>query len=128
MPANKIQLPYSEHFKEYRKMDIFEPNQSNGTCLLFIHGGGWSAGNKEQWHEVMNYFCAKGYVCASMSYRLVPKFIFPSQIEDVRLGMQFLKDRARTFNFDPNSIVAVGSSAGGYIAVMLGLITETDEL
>ncbi len=122
------QLAYSNDYVQFRKMDLFRPDVSNGSCLLFIHGGGWSAGSKEQWHDVCRHFVKLGFVCASISYRLLPDYIFPSQIEDARLAMQFLKRNAAKFEFDPQSIAVVGSSAGGYLAVMLGLIAETDAL
>ena len=56
---------YSAQFTEQRKMDIIKPDRPNGSCLLFIHGGGWSAGKKEQWHKVAEHFAGLGYVCAS---------------------------------------------------------------
>lgn len=119
---------YSEFFQDQRQIDVFQPESANGSCLLFIHGGGWAAGNKEQWHDVCRYFCRLGYVCASMSYRLVPEYVYPSQIEDVRLAMQFLKKNAQRFGYRPDSIAAIGSSAGGYLAVLLGLLSDEVEL
>lgn len=128
MSAKYKEYIYSGSYVEQRRMDIFLPDSPNGSCLLFIHGGGWSAGKKGQWHSVAEHFCSLGFVCASTSYRLVPSYIFPSQIEDVRLAMQYLKKESARFGFNKDSIAVIGSSAGGYLAAMLGMISENDEL
>ncbi|MDR6551777.1 alpha/beta hydrolase [Paenibacillus qinlingensis] len=122
-------ISYSDHFTEYRKMDWFIPlKPSKQTALLFIHGGGWYKGNKEQWHDVCAHFASEGYICATASYRLVPQFRFPAQIEDVRLAMQHMKTTSEKFGFDADRIVVVGSSAGGHLASLLGTIQVDDLL
>lgn len=119
---------YSTEYTERRKIDFFVPDAPNGACLLFIHGGGWNAGKKEQWHPVAEHFARLGYVCASASYRLAPDYTYPSQIEDVRLAMQYVKRQADRFGFNPNAVGVVGSSAGGHLAAMLGTIPVGDPL
>ncbi|TBL68601.1 alpha/beta hydrolase [Paenibacillus thalictri] len=123
-----LNLKYSETYADARNIDVYVPEKPNGVCLFFIHGGGWEKGNRQQFAEVAAAFCGQGYVCASISYRLAPDSIYPSQIEDARLAMQFLKRRAEEFGFDKQRIVTLGSSAGGYLALILASIDANDAL
>ncbi|RKN80671.1 alpha/beta hydrolase [Paenibacillus ginsengarvi] len=124
-----LNVTYSEHYTEQRKMDIFVPgDNANGVGLLFIHGGGWNAGNRMAWHSVAAHFCELGYSCASVGYRLAPEWHHPAQIEDVRLGMSFFMENAAAYRFDPTRTAALGSSAGGHLAAMLSTIAAEDEL
>lgn len=105
-----------------RYIDLFVPKQNPTKMgILFIHGGGWSAGNKEQFHSLAAHFCSLGYTCASVSYRLSGQFKFPAQLEDARLAMAYLKRNAEKLLLDPRRIVSFGSSAGGHLALLLAL-------
>jgi acetyl esterase/lipase len=122
-------VPYSGSNHEQQKMDVFIPgDNANGVGLFFIHGGGWKSGNRTHWHPVAAYLCAKGYTCVSVSYRLVPGSVYPSQIEDIRLAMSVFLDRAEQYRFDPSRVAAIGSSAGGHLAALLGTIYADDKL
>ncbi|WP_028548496.1 alpha/beta hydrolase [Paenibacillus sp. UNC451MF] len=74
------------------------------------------------------YFAGLCYVCTSASYRLALDSTFPVQLEAVRLAMQFMKRQADRFGFRPDAVAAVGSSAGGHLAVMLATVPEGDPL
>jgi acetyl esterase/lipase len=111
-----------------RMLDIFRPDRPNGRAILWVHGGGWSAGGREGWHECARFFCARGYLCASTGYRLAPAAIFPAQIEDVRLALDFLRGRADELKIRRRAIAAAGSSAGGHLVALLGTIGPGDML
>lgn len=117
---------------ERHKVDFFVPRgggrKVEELCLLFIHGGGWSAGSKESWHPVAAYFAAKGYTAASIGYRLAPEYTFPAQIEDARLAMRYVQEQAGRFAYRADRIIAAGSSAGGHLSLMLGTIGVSDPL
>jgi acetyl esterase len=122
----KWNIPYNDKFEE-RKMDVFIPTANiKNKALFFIHGGWWMKGNKDRWHSVARWYCEQGYTCVSVGYRFAPQYKFPNQIEDVRLGMQYFLQHANEFIFDPNKVVAIGSSAGGYLALMLGIIRNNN--
>lgn len=126
-----IHLPYSsdvQHAEDKRILNVFLPDESNGCCIFFIHGGGWYAGSPEQWTSVAEHFCDRGYVCVSAGYRLCPEFQFPLPFEDVRLAYSFVKARADEWKFDPNGMAVWGSSAGGHLAAMLATTASDDVL
>ncbi|MFK7696796.1 alpha/beta hydrolase [Paenibacillus sp. HJGM_3] len=122
-------IPYTGTDDGMRYIDLFVPERNpSKMCILFIHGGGWSAGSKEQFHSLASHFCGLGYTCASLSYRLSGPYKFPAQIEDARLGMSFLKWNADRYLFEPERIAAFGSSAGGHLALLLALIQPGDSM
>lgn len=104
------------------KMDLYRPEQPNGAAVMFIHGGGWTSGSKnggsgsEMWPELLG----RGYLVASIDYRLAPKHPFPAQMEDVTCAVLYLKRNAADLGIDPERIGAYGGSAGGHLASLLG--------
>jgi len=124
-----MDLTFSRDHCDARKIDVFLPEDNpNGSCIFFVHGGGWGGGSRRAWHAVMEHFCGLGYVCTSCDYRLLPDWRFPAPVEDVRLAMAFAKDRADEYGFDPGRIAVWGSSAGAHLAALLATISADDEL
>ena len=125
-----LNIPYSRRFPAIRALDLFLPDakRANGAAVFLVHGGGWSGGSRGQWHTVALHLCNLGYACASAGYRLVPRWKFPCQIEDVRLAMGYFKARARQYGFAPDRVAAMGSSAGGHLVAMLATIGPDDRL
>jgi acetyl esterase/lipase len=110
-------------------MDLYPPGRAgNGAALLFIHGGGWAGGGRQQWRPVAEYCAARGFFCASLSYRLAPAHRFPAAVEDVRLGMAWLRAQADSRGFSRDRMGAVGSSAGGHLVAMLATLGPDDPL
>jgi acetyl esterase/lipase len=128
-----LQVAYSQQYSQERRIDLYIPGaNANGTGLLFIHGGGFTKGSPTMWAEVAQQFCELGYFTASTGYRLAPNWQYPAAIEDVRSAFTFLVSQAQSYNFDQNSLAVIGSSAGGYLALMLGILgtnpTESAQL
>ena len=122
-------IPHSSLGHELQTIDVFLPaDEGNGACIFFIHGGGWSGGDKTGWHTVMEHFCDLGYVCTSVNYRMLPEFHLQEMLQDVRVGMSWVKERAGEYGFDPQRIAAYGSSAGGHLVGMLATIAPEDDL
>ena len=125
----QLDLPYRERFPDACRIDLYPPEDGGtGAALLFIHGGGWSAGGRKQWRAVAEYCAEQGLFCASMSYRLVPAHRFPAAVEDARLAMAWLRARAEEYGFSADRVGAVGSSSGGHLVAMLATIAPGDPL
>lgn len=87
-------------------------------CVVIIHGGAWSKGDSKQLPELNSHLARAGYHCASISYRLVPQWKFPSPIEDTNAALDYLCDHADELNIDKDNFVLLGRSAGGQIALL----------
>ena len=125
----KIDISYRKNNHPKQIMDLFIPEgNANGRAIFFVHGGGWRSGSSEQWHKHAEYFCNKGYTCASAGYRLAPDAKFPDLVEDVRLAMSVFRSRANELGFSADRIAAQGSSAGGHLVAILATMSENDSL
>src|SRR5574341_1502314 len=105
-----------------QQMDVYYPAAGGPwPVLLYVHGGGWRAGDKAEgmaWQRMTG----RGFLVASINYRLAANDIkFPAMIEDVKCVVRYLRAHARQYNLDVDHIGAVGVSAGGHLVDLLGL-------
>jgi acetyl esterase/lipase len=89
--------------------------------VLLIHGGGFKSGDKSSKNTQILRLSKIGFVSASAMYRFSPRYRFPAQIEDIKVAIRFLKANAAKYHIDPERIIVSGSSAGSYLAVMVGV-------
>lgn len=129
-PAIELQenVAYSTTGDERQKLDIARPATGAGPfpVVVFIHGGGWAGGNKESHRNEITEAARRGYVSASLSYRLAPKYKFPAAVEDVKCAIRWLRAHSKELNIKGDKIGAVGFSAGAHLAMMLGTMDKGD--
>lgn len=101
------------------QMDIyFPPAGGPWKGLVFVHGGGWTEGDKA---PLALDASGAGYLAISINYRLYPAYRFPAMIEDVKSALRYLRAHAAELNLDPERIALVGHSAGAHLAALAGL-------
>ena len=114
------------------KLDIVrpkEPSENPRPVIAFIHGGGWSGGNKAVFVGTLVPFADSGnYFCVSIEYRLSGVATWPAQIHDCKAAIRWLKVNAKKYNIDPEKIGVWGSSAGGHLVSMLGVSGDVPSL
>ncbi|HUD92499.1 alpha/beta hydrolase [Sphingobium sp.] len=90
--------------------------------VLFVHGGGWKRGSKDNATGAakVEHFTGLGYAFASINYRLVPDATVEQQAQDVADAVAYLRGRAATLGFDPERIVLMGHSAGAHLVALVG--------
>jgi len=106
--------------------------------VVCFHGGAWQAGNRKDLTKpalfapanqkgigLLETFAMKGYATATVSYRLAPKNKFPAQLEDAKTAVRFLRTNAKKYDLDTERFAALGFSAGGHIAALLGTTDKT---
>lgn len=97
-------------------------------CIMVIHGGGWAGGNKAAHEDITWQLAQRGYVAATIGYRLAPRHLFPAAVEDVKCAARYLRAHADKYGIDPERLGAIGFSAGGHLSMMLGVTTKEDGL
>ena len=110
------------------KLDIYTKVGHTGTAplIIFVHGGSWSGGNKRDYKLYTIPFARKGYITASIQYRLSGVAKFPAQLLDVNDAIKFLKRNAADYHIDASKIILVGGSAGGHL-VLLSAYSNLDD-
>ena len=107
-----------------QRLDVFLPEEGDGPfpALIYTHGGGFAFGDKRDDHlEPYLRFLAPGMAVVAVEYRLSGEAIFPAAVLDVRQAVRFVKTHAARYRIDPSRLIAIGGSAGGNLAAMLGM-------
>jgi acetyl esterase/lipase len=127
-------VPYDTIGGEKLYLDIARPKQGGPyPCVVLFHGGGWVGGHRRDLSvgdrtadgkvtpSFIEQVASHGYVAVSAGYRLAPKHPFPAQIQDARAAVRFLRANAKGYGIDGDKVAACGFSAGGHLALLLGL-------
>lgn len=125
--------------KEKVYLDIAMPKEGGPyPCVVLFHGGAWTGGSRKDLSvggkgadgkiapSLIEEVAARGYVVASVGYRLAPKHQFPAQIQDARSAVRFLRGHAKQYGIDRDKFAAGGFSAGGHLALLLGLADKVE--
>jgi len=112
------------------RLDLARPEKSGSPspAVVVIHGGAWRAGHRAQHTDIIFQLAQRGYVAATISYRFCPRCPFPAQVEDAKCAVRFLRAHADKYQIDKDRIGAIGASAGGHLAMMLGVMGREDGL
>lgn len=107
-----------------QRYDVYLPAQpQRAPVILFVHGGGWANGNKDNPGVVENkaaYWLPKGYVLVSINYRMRPDTAPIDQARDVARALADVQKRAPSWNADPANVLLMGHSAGAHLAALVG--------
>lgn len=100
----------------YKLKDLTSP----APVMIFIHGGAWRTGKRSDYLPYLIDYANKGFITATVSYRLVKKAIFPAAVQDVNCAVKWIKTHAGEYGIDPERIALIGGSAGGHLSLMVG--------
>lgn len=120
-------VEYANPDDQHLSLNIARPKTEGGAAdgpfpaVVCIHGGGFRAGKRESHNDLCIKLASRGYVAATISYRLAPRFQFPAAVHDTKAAVRWLRANAETFRIDPDRIGVTGSSAGGTLAQLLGV-------
>lgn len=110
------------------KMDIYRRRTATTPqpTLIYMHGGFWVAGNKEG--AILNLlpWMEMGWNVINVEYRLGPSTLAPGALEDCFCALRYAASQAMMYNIDVNRIVVTGESAGGHLALALGILPESE--
>ncbi|MBV08665.1 alpha/beta fold hydrolase [Rubinisphaera sp.] len=112
------------------EMDIYRPKEVWGElpAIVCIHGGGWANGNRVNHENIAQALAARGFVVATISYRLSGEAPFPAAIHDCKAAVRFLRAHAKEYGIDVENIGAIGLSAGGHLTALLATSSGVPEL
>lgn len=112
--ANNIEL----------KLDLYLPkNRTNPTAtLILFHGGGWVDGQKERNVLYLLPYLAMGWSVVNVEYRTGHQSPAPAAVEDTRCALRWLTYRAREYSLDTSKFVLTGTSAGGHLSLITGML------
>ena len=113
------------------ELDLYLPPAADtpAPVVVFLHGGGWRVGSRRSLGpsyagatpHPFEQVAAAGIAVASVDYRLSGEQTWPAQLHDAKASVRWLRARVHEVGLDPERIGAWGESAGGHLALLLGL-------
>jgi acetyl esterase/lipase len=118
-PAVKVSRDHAYGADARHLLDVFEPAAAGAArpVLLFVHGGGFVAGDKRRpgspyYDNIGLWAVAHGMIGVNMTYRLAPQHPWPAGALDVGAAVAWLRAHIGSHGGDPNRIILMGTSAG----------------
>jgi acetyl esterase/lipase len=112
---------YESKLDVYKRRDVTTPQPT----LIFYHGGGWILGTKEASFMSIMPWLEMGWNVVSVEYRMARVALAPAAVEDCTCALRFVVEKAKDYGIDTNKIVLSGESAGGHLALAVGMIPES---
>src|SRR5215510_14722630 len=112
---------YESKLDIYRRRDVQTPQPT----LVFYHGGGWIGGTKEASFMSIMPWLEMGWNVVNVEYRMARNALAPAAVEDAQCALRFVVGQAKNYGVDTNKIVVAGESAGGHLALAVGMIPAT---
>ena len=107
--------------QEHQKLDLYFPPESgnrNRQLVIFVYGGDWTSGSRENYFFVADALTSAGYTVAIPDYIKYPEGVFPAFVQDIALAVDWLATNIGRFA-DVDTLILMGHSAGAHIAALL---------
>ena len=127
--ANIIYGPLPE-----QRLDVLYPPTAGpkGTQklpgVIMFHGGGWIQGDKATMSSFYSRFLAHGFIVCTVEYRVADQAIAPAAVQDSLLAAKWFWDHMDYYHIDKTKYVVTGASAGGHLALMVGMADHRCQL
>lgn len=117
-------ITYSTASNTDLKLDLYLPKNRSAPrpTLVLFHGGGWVAGQKERNVLFLLPYLALGWSAVNVEYRMASNAPVPAAVEDCRCALRWITYHAKEHNLDPSTFVLTGTSAGGHLALITGML------
>ena len=104
------------------RLDAYmRPSDTPMPCIIYVHGGGFTSGDKSQIQgPLFEPLMKLGFSYISVNYRLAPQVKYPILTDDVERAIAFVKTNSKRFNVNPDKLVLMGDSAGGLLVSYVG--------
>jgi acetyl esterase/lipase len=107
-----------------QRLDVYSPNAPQARpapVVVFLYGGAWDSGSKDDYRFVGRTLAAHGMVAVVPDYRVYPEVVFPAFVEDAAAAVAWTFAHAGRHAGDGAPVYLMGHSAGAHIAAMLAL-------
>ena len=125
VPADVTAMLDQPYDSEGATLDVFHPPgpAQPRLTVVWIHGGGWLAGNKAMIANYARILAAQGFTVVGVGYSLAPRAIYPTPVRQVNAALGYLVKNAARLQIDPSRLVLAGDSAGAQIALQVATLT-----
>ena len=127
--ASERGVEFSNVQEQHLQLNLARPKEGKGPfpAVICIHGGGFRAGSREGYNNLILKLAQNGYVGITISYRLAPKYQFPAAVHDTKAAVRWVRANAKRNQIDPDRIGVTGGSAGGHLVQFLGVTADVKD-
>lgn len=120
-----LDIPFANPDNVLLKLNVYCPRPT-GTypAIVMIYGGAWRSGSPRANEAFSEYMAAQGYTVFAIDYRHAPQYKFPTQLEDVKAALRFIRRHANEYEVDLNRVAIMGRSAGGHLAMLAAYTSD----
>lgn len=119
--SNAPQYKVANRDGDMLSIQVFPAQDTSAPCIFQIHGGGYSKGSYQQLANYARYLNLLGYSVVSTSYRFIPEFQWPAQLEDVIDVYQEVASAPAKYGLQAKEFILSGRSAGAHLALAAGM-------
>ncbi len=120
-------IQYGNHERHTVDILIPEKAESASGLMLFIHGGGWTQGDKVGHFADAQHFCKLGYISATMNYRFVSEDINVfDELDDITSALKTVKEKCSKYGFNTEKVILSGASAGGHLSLLYAYTRQNE--
>ncbi len=129
-PETTKDVVYLQASGQDLRLDVYRNTAFSGPrpVLVYIHGGAWWKGEKPAGWGGFRAYLAAGFSVVAVEYRLTDVARAPAAVQDVRCALSWVKTNAKTYGFDAKKVVPYGTSAGGHLALMAGMLPKKNDI
>jgi acetyl esterase/lipase len=108
------------------KLDVVTGAEKSSPrpTVIFIHGGGWVGGTKEDHFVFLLPYLARGMNAVDVEYRVTSVALAPAAVADCRCALRWVYQHANDYGFNTSKLVVAGESAGGHLSLTTGMLSE----
>ncbi len=116
-------IPYGDlGVRNQLDLYVHRSRPQNGPVLIYLHGGAWTHGRKDQQGlPIVYHFASRGWLCVQPNYRLCPDATFPDPLVDTKRAIAWVHEHAREHGGDPRQVFITGGSAGAHLSALAAL-------
>jgi len=110
--------------------DVIKPKaNANGAAIIFMVSGGWVSPYSPPQQAVTRFkeLLDKGFTLIAVRHGSSPKYLIPEIVSDVRRAVRFIRYNAKQWGVDPNRLGVFGGSAGGHLALVIGVASDNGD-
>jgi acetyl esterase/lipase len=111
------------------QLDVYQqPGNKPAPVVVYFHGGAWWKNARPASSGGFRSLLSLGFSLVTVDYRLTGVAPAPASVQDARCSLAWVKRSAAEFHFDLNEVIAFGTSSGGHLALMAGMLPTKNDI